>query len=97
MLKKQPSGMPKSKKNYQKKIATKINMYSYEFFIYEAKITFSTFLEDVLSGKNVRKISETPRVLIFEVVADHQYHSSRSKWGCWNFPNFQNPSNFKHL
>ena len=72
-------------------------MYSYEFFIYEAKITFSTFLEDVLSEKNVRNFFETPRVLIFKVVADHQYHSSRSKWGYWNFPNFQNPSNFTHL
>ena len=61
---------------YQKN-ATKINMYSYDFFIYEAKITFLTFLEDVLSEKNVRIFFETPRVLICEVVADHQYHSSR--------------------
>ena len=52
-------------------------MCSYEFFIYEAKTPFSTFLEDVLSEKNVRIFFETPRVLICEVVADHQYHSSR--------------------
>ena len=68
-----------------------------KFLIYKAKTSFLTFLEDVLSEKIFIIFLGTPRVLILEVVADHQYHSSRSKWGCWDFPNFQNPSNFKHL
>ena len=61
------------------------------------RLHFQLFWRMYFPKKNVRKFFETPRVLIFEVVADHEYHSSRSKWGCWDFPNFQNPSNFKHL
>ena len=44
---------------------------------YEAKIAFLTFLEDVVSEKIPINLFETHRVLILEVVADHQYHSSR--------------------
>ena len=36
------------------------------------------------SGKNVRKFSGTPRVLILELVARHRYHSSRCPYGNWS-------------
>ena len=58
-----------------------------KFLIYKAKTLFLTVLEDVLSEKIVIKCLGTPRMVILEVVADHQYHSSRLKWGCWDFPN----------
>ena len=45
--------------------------------MYEAKITYLTFLEDVLSEKNSPNFFGTPRVPILGVVADEQYHSSR--------------------
>ena len=61
------------------------------------RLHFQPFWRMYFLKKNVRKFFGNPRVLIFEVVADHQYHSSRSKWECWDFPNFLNPSNFKHL
>ena len=50
-----------------------------KFLIYKAKTSFLTFLEDVLSEKNSPNFLGTPRVPIFEVVADQQYHSSRPK------------------
>ena len=65
--------------------------------IYEAKTSFLKLKIHVDSEKIVRNFLGTPRVLIFKVVADHRYHSSRSKWRCWDFPDFPNPSNFKHL
>ena len=49
--------------------------------MYEAKITYLTFWEDVLSEKIVRKFCGSPRVPILEVVADEQYHSSRPTGG----------------
>ena len=68
-----------------------------KFLIYKAKTSFLTFLEDVLSEKNNHENFGDPQSAHFEVVADHRYHSSRSKWRYWDFPNFRNPSNFKHL
>ena len=49
--------------------------------MYEAKITYLTFLENVLSEKNNPNFFGTPRVPILEVVADEQYHSSRPTGG----------------
>ena len=68
-----------------------------KFLINKAKTLFLTFLEDALSEKNSQKKLGDPQSAHFDVVADHRYHSSRSKCGYWDFPNFRNPSNFKHL
>ena len=65
-----------------------------KFLINKAKTSFLTFLEDALSEKISQKILGDPQSAHFLVVADHRYHSSRSKWGCWDFLNFQNLSNF---
>ena len=53
-----------------------------KFLIYKAKTSFLTFLEDVLSEKKYNHdYFGDPQSAHFEVVADHRYHSSRSKWG----------------
>ena len=52
--------------------------------MYEAKITYLTFLEDVLSEKNSPNILWDPQSAHFggcTVVADEQYHSSRPTGG----------------
>ena len=50
-----------------------------KFLIYKAKTSFLTFLEDVLSEKNNHENFGDPQSAHFQVVADHRYHSSRSK------------------
>ena len=73
-LKKKPSELGKSKVFWKKTFAVDIEL---KFLFYKAKTSFLKLKSCSFRKKVVRNFLETPRVVICQVVADHQYHSSR--------------------